>query len=141
MRALHLELFTVSSFCGLFTSPSRLGPLETNFIPKMKLQAKPNKIRLVNAALEKIDHCVAAVESCEGELTKDGYSQLRAQLGEAERVYVKNYKNGQLPGQCEHTTTAKTKKGRRAFLTVRPLKNANFCLSSRKTKILTAGIH
>ena len=39
----------------------------------MKLQAKPNKIRLVNAALEKIDHCVAAVESCEGELTKDGY--------------------------------------------------------------------
>ena len=47
----------------------------------MKLQAKPNKIRLVNAALEKIDHCVAAVESCEGELTKDGYSQLRAQLG------------------------------------------------------------
>ncbi|MBW2602343.1 MAG: hypothetical protein JRD47_10585 [Deltaproteobacteria bacterium] len=80
-RALHLELFTVSSVCGLFTSPSRLGPLETNFIPKMKLQAKPNKIRLVNAALEKIDHCVAAVESCEGELTKDGYSQLRAQLG------------------------------------------------------------
>ena len=38
--------------------------------------------------------------------------------GEAERVYVKNDKDGQLPGQCEHTNTARTKKDRRAFLTV-----------------------
>jgi len=48
---------------------------------KMKSQEKPNKNNLVDTALEKIDHCVTAVESCEGELTKDGYSKLRAQLG------------------------------------------------------------
>lgn len=32
-------------------------------------------------ALEKISEAIQAVESCEGELTPDGYKELRARLG------------------------------------------------------------
>jgi hypothetical protein len=32
-------------------------------------------------ALERIGEAIQAVESCEGELTPDGYKELRAQLG------------------------------------------------------------
>ncbi len=33
------------------------------------------------AALEKIEQAIKAVEFCEGELTADGYKELRARLG------------------------------------------------------------
>jgi hypothetical protein len=33
------------------------------------------------AALERINEAIQAVESCEGELTPDGYKELRAHLG------------------------------------------------------------
>jgi hypothetical protein len=33
------------------------------------------------AALERISEAIQAVESCEGELTPDGYKELRARLG------------------------------------------------------------
>ena len=34
-----------------------------------------------DAALEKIEEAIKAVESCEGELTADGYKELRRRLG------------------------------------------------------------
>ena len=46
-----------------------------------KTQSKPHGRRFADAALEKIEEAIKAVESCEGKLTTDGYRQLRAQLG------------------------------------------------------------
>ena len=35
----------------------------------------------VDVALARIDFCVAALESCKGNLTPEGYKQLRGRLG------------------------------------------------------------
>lgn len=46
-----------------------------------KMQSKPCRRSLVDAALEKIEETIKAVESCEGELTADEYKKLRGRLG------------------------------------------------------------
>ena len=46
-----------------------------------KMTSKDHQRSLTNAALEKIEEAIKAVESCQWELTADGYKQLRARLG------------------------------------------------------------
>jgi hypothetical protein len=46
-----------------------------------KMRSKDHQRSLTNVALEKIEEAIKAVESCQLELTADGYKQLRARLG------------------------------------------------------------
>ncbi|NVL91200.1 MAG: hypothetical protein HWN69_09485 [Desulfobacterales bacterium] len=48
---------------------------------KKKMERKLRQHGLVDAALEKIEETIKAVESCEGKLTADGYKKLRGRLG------------------------------------------------------------
>lgn len=48
---------------------------------KKKMESKPHQHSLVDAALEKTEETIKAVESCEGKLTADGYKKLRGRLG------------------------------------------------------------
>ncbi len=46
-----------------------------------KMRSKGHPRNLADAALEKIEEAIKAVELCQRELTADGYKQLRARLG------------------------------------------------------------
>jgi hypothetical protein len=46
-----------------------------------KTRSNGHPRHLTDAALEKIEEAIKAVESCQWELTADGYKQLRARLG------------------------------------------------------------
>ncbi|NVM20928.1 MAG: hypothetical protein HWN68_04025 [Desulfobacterales bacterium] len=46
-----------------------------------KMQSKPHGRSLADAALEKMEEAIEAVESCEGKLTAGEYRQLRGRLG------------------------------------------------------------
>jgi len=46
-----------------------------------KMRSKRHQRELTDAALEKIEEALKAVQLCEGELTADGYKELRARLG------------------------------------------------------------
>ena len=46
-----------------------------------KMGSKSDRPDLAHSALERIEETIKAVELCEGELTADGYKELRARLG------------------------------------------------------------
>lgn len=46
-----------------------------------KMRSKRHQRKVTDAALEKIEEALKAVQLCEGELTADGYKELRARLG------------------------------------------------------------
>ena len=46
-----------------------------------KMRPKRHQCELTDAALEKIEEALKAVQLCEGQLTQDGYKEMRARLG------------------------------------------------------------
>ena len=46
-----------------------------------KMRSKGHSSNLADAALEKIEEALKAVQLCEGKLTADGYKALRGSLG------------------------------------------------------------
>jgi len=46
-----------------------------------KMRSKRHQRSPTDAALEKIEEAIEAVEFCEGKLTADGYKELRGRLG------------------------------------------------------------